>query len=113
MKMRRLVVLFILILFIGIATVQINAEVLDTITTTENNDQEPEICCFGDIRLFDVKPGGVVPGHFQVGNCGASGSLLNWKVVEFPPWSTKLGISPRGLHLLFLLTIKAKHIKLY
>ena len=46
----------------------------------------PDLTCTGLLGWTKVKPGATVTGSFQVGNAGAAGSLLNWRVDSWPSW---------------------------
>lgn len=47
---------------------------------------KPDLSCRGALRWDKVKPKATVTGTFQIGNIGANGSLLNWKVDSWPTW---------------------------
>jgi len=47
-----------------------------------------DIYCDGVLRWIDVPPGEVVTGTFTVQNRGENGSLLDWKIIEYPEWGT-------------------------
>lgn len=44
--------------------------------------------CSGSLSWTDVKPGGTVTDSFTVENIGASGTMLDWEITEYPTWGT-------------------------
>jgi len=51
--------------------------------TTESAPM-PDLSCKGSLNWVDVVPGSTVQGSFTVENIGATGSLLDWKVSDWP-----------------------------
>jgi len=48
----------------------------------------PDLYCDGSLSWTDVKPGELVTGTFTVENIGATGSLLDWEIIDWPTWGT-------------------------
>ena len=57
---------------------------------------EPDLECEGSLSWTDVTPRETVEGSFTVKNIGEPGSLLNWKIQEWPSWSNWNFIPNRG-----------------
>jgi hypothetical protein len=47
-----------------------------------------DLYCDGSLSWTDVKPGELVTGTFTVENIGATGSLLDWEIIDWPTWGT-------------------------
>jgi len=65
-----------------------------------NPPDEPDLVCYGNLNWVDVKPASSVTGSFQLGNIGNPGSLLDWKILEWPEWGTWSFIPDSGTDLL-------------
>ena len=52
------------------------------------NNQVPDLDCFGDLYWIDAIPGATVTGSFTVENIGEPESLLNWEIESYPDWGT-------------------------
>ena len=48
----------------------------------------PKIDCRGSLSWTNIPPGSTQTGTFTVGNIGDPGSLLKWKVCDYPTWGT-------------------------
>jgi len=48
----------------------------------------PDLDCDGSLSWVDVEAGSTVTGDFALGNIGEAGSILNWKVKDYPAWGT-------------------------
>ena len=46
----------------------------------------PDLYCEGELNWEDVKPGETLNGSFEVFNSGEPGSLLAWRIVDYPEW---------------------------
>jgi V8-like Glu-specific endopeptidase len=46
----------------------------------------PDLDCDGELSWTDVEPGSTVEDSFTVSNIGEPGSLLDWRVREWPTW---------------------------
>jgi len=53
---------------------------------TTTSKLEPDLECTGDLSWTKVKPGFLVSKDIYVENIGASGSLLDWEITEWPDW---------------------------
>jgi len=51
--------------------------------TTESAPM-PDLSCEGSLNWVDVVPGSTVQGSFTVENIGATGSLLDWEIIDWP-----------------------------
>ncbi|KAA0008277.1 MAG: hypothetical protein FE036_02405 [Thermoplasmata archaeon] len=47
---------------------------------------KPDLKCYGEINLNDVKPGRKIEASFIVKNEGQPSSSLDWKIAEYPEW---------------------------
>jgi hypothetical protein len=51
-------------------------------------DPQPKIHTEGTLAWGKVKPNSTLSGCFTIENIGASESLLNWEIIEYPNWGT-------------------------
>ena len=55
---------------------------------TEQQPEESDLDCIGNLRWTNVKAGDTIEGNFLVKNIGTTGSKLNWKIESYPTWGT-------------------------
>ena len=51
-----------------------------------SNGVESDLECTGDLTWTKVEPGTIVSKEIYVENIAASGSLLDWEIIEWPDW---------------------------
>jgi len=51
-------------------------------------DAVADLECTGSLSWTGINPGDTVSGSFMVSNCGDSGSVLDWMIVESPGWGS-------------------------
>jgi uncharacterized repeat protein (TIGR01451 family) len=71
----------------------------DTATVYVGGKPTPNLDCEGTLSWSDVKPGSTVMGTIYVKNIGESGSKLDWKISEYPPWGTWTFVPTSGKDL--------------
>ena len=53
-----------------------------------NRHTGSDIYCKGSLSWGDIAPGETISGNFTIENRGDNGSVLEWKIVEWPEWGT-------------------------
>jgi len=66
---------------------------------TGEDEPKPAICCKGNLKWSNIKPGATLTGTFEVGNCGETGSLLDWEITSWPGWGTWTFVPASGTGL--------------
>jgi len=59
----------------------------------------PDLDCSGDLSWTEITPGDTVTGEFIIQNIGDQGSLLAWKIDDYPEWGTWTFIPSMGGNL--------------
>ena len=53
-----------------------------------DNPPMPDLCCNGELKWRDIKPGENVSGTFEIENCGDPDTLLSWQIQTPTSWGT-------------------------
>lgn len=59
-----------------------------SIVLTDGETSTPDLECSENLNWNDITPGSIVEGSFEILNNGDLGSILHWKISEYPDWGT-------------------------
>jgi len=59
-----------------------------SIVLTDGETATPDLECSNDFNWIEITPGSTVEGNFEILNNGDPGSILHWKISEYPEWGT-------------------------
>jgi len=80
-------------------SVEGSAEDYDTAIVHAMKKRVADLECTGSLSWSRIKQGSTVYGNFIVKNVGESGSLLDWKISEYPSWGTWVFTPSEGYDL--------------